>query len=180
MFNKATNVLVVGFLAATSALLVGCDGTPKVKPMDIGVAPDASLKDAGSGKMGKVEVDLVAVGKDDEGKWDSKSINDYFSGNDALRAGATAYSKSFVFADGQDAKIVVAKGDPIWNVWKQNRPILFIMANSRALAMESAKQEVRRKKINLLSDRWPKVDAFTITVKNGGIEVNPPPTEPVK
>jgi hypothetical protein len=167
--------------AALLALIGGlaaCAPSVKMKKFNITTGPDASLKEASSSKMGKLEVDLVAVGgnQDDLNKWRTKNLNDYFSGNDPLRAGAKDYTRSLTFSDGNEARITITKGDEIWKTWYPNRSNLFVLANSRALAMESQKQEGRRREIPLTSDYW-KGDSFTIIIKNSGIEVDPPPTK---
>ena len=168
----------LALLAGVAIGLTACGPNVKMKKFNVGVGPDASLKEAGSSKMGKLEVDLVAVGnnQDDLTKWRTKNLNDYFSGNDPLRAGATAYTKSLTFADGNEARITITKGDEIWKQWYPNRSNLFVLANSRALSAGAQKQEVRRREIPLTSDYW-KADSFQITIKNSGIEVDPPPTK---
>lgn len=180
----AQSLGIVRTLTLTAGMAVlawglgACAPSVKMKKFDIGVGPDASLKEAGSGRMGKLEVDLVAVGNnaDDLGKWRTKNLNDYFSGNDPLRAGATAYTRSISFSDSNEVRIKISKSDPIWKEWYPNRSNLFVLANSRALSAEAQKQEVRRREIPLTSDYW-KGDSFEITIRNSGIEVNPPPTK---
>jgi hypothetical protein len=165
-------VAVAGMLLAG---VVACESKPRIKPMDLGMRPDASLQDGG--RMGKVEVDLVAVGEGEKGMWDSKSLNDYFSGDDALRRDSSEYRWSHSFSDGDEARVVLRKGDPMWKKWAaSNRGNLYILANSRALAMEASRgQEVRRRAIPLFDKHWNKVDTIEITIRRSGIGVNPEP-----
>lgn len=176
---QASGVVKGWGIVAVAALCLGaCGPNVKMKKFNIGVGPDASLKDAGTNRMGKLEVDLVAVGnnQDDLTKWRTKNLNDYFSGNDPLRTGAAAYTKSLTFADGNEARITINLNDEIWKQWYPNRSNLFVLANSRALSAESQKQEIRRREIPLTNDYW-KGNSFQITIKNSGIEVDPPPTK---
>ncbi|MBX3383292.1 MAG: hypothetical protein KF864_07265 [Phycisphaeraceae bacterium] len=165
----------VALAVVLAAGLAACESKPRIKPMDLGVRPDASLQDGG--RMGKVEIDLVAVGDGEKGMWESKSLNDYFSGDDALRRDSSEYRWSRSFVDGDETRVVLRKSDPIWAKWRaSNRGNLYILANSRALAMEASRgQEVRRRAIPLFDKNWSKVDAIEITIRRSGIGVNPEP-----
>jgi len=167
--SKLTTLLVL--CAGAAMLSAGCESKPKMKKFDIGLTPQGTQK---------VEVDLVAVAETDADTWRDKNLDDYFSGNDKLRSDNAEFTRSFTFTEGQNAKVMISVNDAIWTKWHEKRPKLFVLANSRSLRAEAqktgvGKQDPRRKEITLMSDYWTQSN-FDITVTDGGIRVNPPPT----
>lgn len=175
--NLLKAVTVLG-LAAFVFVGVGCGG-PKMGKYNLVVAPDASLRDSGSGKMSQVEVALVGVKEADAPVWREYKVDSFFSGNDAFRAGANEYTKTLTFSNERAAAQTIKSSDPIWNVWKQRGVTkLFVFANSKNLRVAPGAPELRRKELPLTTDRW-KTDNIDIVVKSSGIDV-PTPMEPAK
>jgi hypothetical protein len=177
MKNLVRALVVLG-LAAFSFVGVGCN-SPKMGVYNLVVTPDASLRDAGSGKMSQVEVALVGVKESDAAMWREYKVDAFFSGNDAFRAGAKDYTKTLTFSNDKAGSQTVSMKDPIWKVWKDRGVMhLFIFANSKNLRNAPGGPELRRKELPLTTDRW-KTETIDIVVKSSGIDV-PTPMEPVK
>jgi hypothetical protein len=175
---KTMRMMMVTALAVAASVLGGCGG-PKMGIYNLVVKPDSSLKDQGSGKLPPLEVDLVGVKESDAAMWSEYKVDSYFSGNDALRAGAKEYTKSLTFSAGNEATIEINKKDPIWQVWKKRGVTrLFVLASSKNLRSPSGSPELRRKELPLTTDRW-RTERIEIIIKSSGIDC-PTPMEPLK
>lgn len=168
--NLTRIVLVV---AAMAAMLAGIGCGPQKKKMgryDLVVTPDASLRDSGTGRMPKVEVDLVGVKDDEAGTWMSYSLDKYLSGDDELRRGASGFTKTVLFEGGSETAVTIPASDPIWNAWAaRGATKLFILANARTLRAG----DLRRKDIPITTEKW-EVKKIDIVVKSSGVEVPTP------
>ena len=101
---KTLNRMVFAcFAALLSACAIGCCNG-EMKSFDINVALHDSLKDV-RGVLPAVEVDVVAVNSADLPTWEQKSMTDYFSPGDSLRASADNTSSA-------SAKITTRKRSP--------------------------------------------------------------------
>ena len=161
--------------AASVTMLAGCDSGPRMKKFDIGLSQSSNHK---------VEVDLVCVPEAEKGKWERYDLDDYFSGNDSLRSGSTAFTKSYTFNEGDTKKISISTSDPIWNTWFKTRPYMFVLASSRTLRAEAKKindptRDPRRYPVTLTTEYFT-ASKFDITVSGTAIDVTPPPTKIVK
>ncbi len=172
---KLAAVALIGFFGVTAG---GCGGA-SLKMVDIAVTPDASLKDSASGRLPQVEVALVGVKESDAALWREAKVDNFFSGNDAMRADAREYTKTLTFSSDNPGTQVLKANDPIFKVWKERGvTMLFVFANSRNLKTSPGAPEMRRKELPLTSDRW-KTDRIEIYIKSSGIDV-PTPMERAK
>jgi len=164
--KRSITLAATGLLAFGVGGLGGCGGY-KPKKFDISIQPRTT---------DTVLVDLIAVPKDDvETKWMGLDVENYFSGNNTVRASNVEFTKTYKFEGGATQQVQINRNDPIWSKWFKTRPVLIVLATSGSLAREAAKNpSVRKARIDMTTEYYD-ADAFTITVKDGGIQVDPPP-----
>lgn len=166
-----SRLIMIGVTLAASFMLGACASKPTVKNFNMTIAPQTSQK---------VEVDILAVSQAEAEELDKVDIDSYFSGGDSFRASKAGTARTFTFNEGQNTKVTIDSKDAIWKTWGATRPYIYILANSRALRASAQKgTDVRRKKIERWSDYWTQ-DNFEVSIKDGGIFVEPAPVKIVK
>lgn len=163
-------VLVVAVVAALSP--VGC-GSKRLGRYDIVVTPDASLRDASSGELPLVEVDLVGVSENDTGNWSGQGVDQHFSGENAVRAGAREFTRTFTFSKSDREPKTLKMNDPIWDVWqKRGVTTLYVFGSARTFKPAPGAPERRRLPVPLTTDNWEsgtrKID---IVLRSGGVDL---------
>jgi hypothetical protein len=173
ILKKFTSIATVAACVVGSVMFGGCGSKPKMQKFDVTVINSSTQP---------VAVDLVAVPKTEVDTWKSYNVDEYFGGNDVRRANNSQYIRKFEFnAPGGQEK--VATNDAIWKTWHPNRPMLLVLATSRNLRAQAGKageNNVRVKEIELTNEYFEKPYAFTVTVTDSGISVNPPPVKKEK
>lgn len=173
ILNKLVSVAVAAACLAGSVALGGCGSKPKMQKFDITVVNSSSQP---------VAVDLVSVPQSEVDSWKAYPIDDYFGGNDQRRADNSQYIRKFELNE-PGKQVKVGAVDDIWKIWAPNRPTLMILATSRNLraqAVKTGEDKVRRYEVPLTNEYFVKPYAFTVTVTDSGVSVNPPPTKIVK
>jgi hypothetical protein len=177
---KTLNRLVFAcFAAVLSACAIGCCNG-EMKSFDINVSLHDSLKDA-RGVLPAVEVDVVAVNSADLPTWEQKSMTDYFSPGDPLRASADKY----VFRLGEDHHSeTLSKDSPagkkLWDDWKKQGAMNLLVLSSFPTPQpdQPGDQDPRRRTLPLDCSRWDKETALQFQVKSSGLTVLTPPKPP--
>lgn len=106
--------ILAGVMCLT-LLLVGC-GTPRPKP----VAWKLDIQ-----KKVPVEVDVVAVTARDKAKWDTYSMDKYWSPGDGWRRDAEK-----VTSPASTAELKIARKDPKWKLWlRRGVSGVYVIAN---------------------------------------------------
>ncbi len=177
MTRNVMNVWVAMALVVLGLSAVGC-GQSKLRlgRYDLVVSPDASLRDAGSGKIPQVEVDLVGVRDADKAEWAAYSVDKYFSGEDPMRAGAAKYTRTVTFGPDNNGPATIKSNDPIWQEWEQRGvTTLYVFASARTMKTGSGGADLRRKEIPLTTDRWESgTNKIDVVVKSSGVDCPTP------
>lgn len=100
---------------ALAMVLTGCGGS-SFRTYDVEVSLDPAFVASRDGALA-AEVDLVGVPEAQAAQWRSYSMNDYFGGDDPMRAAAPRYP--IVFKPGAGQAQTLSRTDPVWNRWKQ-------------------------------------------------------------
>jgi hypothetical protein len=159
MNSTLSRVLCLSFqCAAVSLLLVGC-GTPGPKP----VAWNITIT-----KPAPIEVDLVAVTAREKSRFESYSLDKYWSPNDEERKSADKITSEPV------ETWVIPKKDPKWNSWLERRVVgLFIVANLPGNFEGGT--DPRREYLPLDQNHWDaKKSTLEIEVKENRILIRTP------
>lgn len=167
------------FAAALAASTIGCCNG-EMKSFDINVSLHDSLKDA-RGVLPAVEVDVVAVNNADLPTWEQKSMTDYFSPGDPLRASADKY----VFRLGEDHRSETlskdsATGKKLWENWKKQGAMNLLVLSSYPTPQPDlpGDQDPRRRTLPLDCSRWDKETTLQFQIKSSGLTVLTPPKPP--
>lgn len=161
-------VLLIG--AMTVSGMIGCTSKLKLGRYDLVVTPDASLRDTGTGKLPLVEVDLIGVSENEIATWNAQSVDQHFSGENARRAAAKDYTRTFTFSQDDAAPKTLASNDPIYQVWeKRGVTTLFVFASARTFRVSPGGPDGRRLSIPLTTDKW-EVRKIDLLLKSGGVE----------
>lgn len=164
---------------AISACAVGCCNG-EMKPFDVSVSLHDSLKDT-RGVLPAVEVDVVAVNNADLPTWEQKSMTEYFSPGDTLRAAADKY----VFRLGEDHKSETlskdgAAGKKLWDDWKKQGAMNLLILSSYPSPQPDlpGDQDPRRRTLPLDCARWGDEKELKFQIKSSGLTVLTPPKPP--
>lgn len=175
-------MLVASLVCLACLLLGGCGpGKGRLGAKDLVVTVDDSLKEGG--RLGQVQVDLVGIKPDEVEAWKAYGVSDYFSGNDAKRAGAAEYSRRLLFSSADQGPKTVSAKDEIWSKWDQakgGRGVMSIavLAYSSAMTPGSPGNDPR-KRIFLFDSRvYTKADKVEFIIKKSGVE-SPTPAEQI-
>lgn len=150
--------------------MIGCTTKLKLGRYDLVVTPDASLRDSGSGKLPLVEVDLIGVSENEIGTWTAQSVDQHFSGENARRAAAKEYTRTFTFSQDDAGAKTLASNDPIYQAWeKRGVTALFVFASARTFRVSPGGPDGRRLSIPMTTDKW-EVRKIDLVLKSGGVE----------
>lgn len=155
-----------------------CNG--EMRPFDVTVSLHDSLKDA-RGVLPAVEVDVVAVNAADLPTWQQKSMTEYFSPGDPLRASADKY----VFRLGEDHRSATLKkdspeGKKLWADWKNQGAMHLLVLSSYPSPQQDlpGDQDPRRRTLPLDCSRWGNEKELKFEIKSSGLSVLTPPKPP--
>lgn len=162
-----------------SAFSLGCCNG-EMRAFDVNVGLHDSLKDA-RGVLPAVEVDVVAVNNADLPTWQQKSMTEYFSPGDPLRASADKY----VFRLGEDHKSATlqkdsAEGKKLWDDWKKQGAMYLLVLSSYPSPQPDlpGDQDPRRRTLPLDCARWGDEKELKFQIKSSGLTVLTPPKPP--
>lgn len=169
--------LAVAFVALAACFLGGCGSKPVMGQWDLVIAPDASLNDGG--RLPQVEVDVVGVKPAELDNWRSKSIDEYFSGNDQFRANSREYARTLTFSASDSAPKTISIKDPLWATWKARGTMnLVVLASARTIKPGSG-IDGRRLVIPLDKRAFKgSVQQIDIQIKSSGVQ-SPTPQEQI-
>jgi hypothetical protein len=162
-----------------SACALGCCNG-EMRAFDVNVALHDSLKDA-RGVLPAVEVDVVAINNADLPTWEQKSMTEYFSPGDPLRASADKY----VFRLGEDHKSDTltkdgAAGKKLWEDWKKQGAMNLLILSSYPSPQPDlpGDQDPRRRTLPLDCARWSDTKELKFEIRSSGLTVLTPPNPP--
>jgi hypothetical protein len=160
----------IGLLLGMTLMLFagGCSHFPPA----INVHLDNSL--ANGGALPLVEVHLMAVTADEYARWGSASITQYWSATGPSRM-PNPYR--FVAQLGpRNPSVTISKNDPIWERWTEaGRTNLLILADLGSVTNRDTPTDPRRASLPLDKKDKNYPSTITITVKRGGISIDPMP-----
>jgi hypothetical protein len=160
-----------------TTVLTGCP--PKYGPHNVALNLDSGLKE--NNQWRSVEVDLVGVGDHERAQWESKSIDEYFSSGDSLRADAKANGQAQTLRfSSADAAKTLARNDPIWKNWKAKQN-MFVIADLRWYSdADDAKGLHRRLIVPIDTSRWESGQTIEIAVRRAGLQYKTEPKPEAK
>lgn len=166
MKNVVTTTLI---LAAAATFSVGL-GACGYRPEKYNIAVKQATSET-------VLIDLVAVPLAEVAPWETLNVDTYFSGNDKLRSDNVEYTRAYKFDGNAGRQELISSKDPIWTKWHKTRPVLFVVATSRSLKEQAATNPKARIYRVDMTNEYFRTTNFTVIVKDGGIQVDPPPTK---
>lgn len=172
MRNTIGTTLAVGL----AGLMVGCSG-PRLGHYDVVVTPDSSLREGST--LPPVKVDVVGVKPADVSRWQSYSVDQYFSGSDSLRHDFAPFARQLSFDANSDKPQTITKNDPIWDEWaKAGVMKVFVLANARTM-QPGGGVDARKIEVPMTTDRFDDRTKIDIFIRKSGVDVATP-MKPVK
>lgn len=169
-------VLQLAPLLLIAVFATGCSSSPRMGKYTYRVVLDEALRDKNSGIMPSIEVDFVGVNESERSRWDSLSIDDYFSPGNVVRANCNNHTMAFTNENSQPQQL--SAGDGIWNTWSgSSAEEMFIMA-SIPISGDAFSVDPRRLVLPLNQARWTG-GVIELEIKPSGV-VRLTPMRPLK
>lgn len=147
-----------GLTATALALLIPLLGCGAMGRFDLDVTLDHNAFQSELGTIPSVEVNFIAVNRNEFPRWYSYSVNQYWMPDDSMRVTAARQGQTAVATFGEHPPFekVVSRTNEVWDAWKRKDAMhLIVLCNyPRTAEDKPGEQDVRRLVLPLEKQRW--------------------------